>query len=160
MNNSSSTKDGAVANNAVPILEQKETQMFDDSKPAKSIIDPVDLHVGARVRLRRKFMSMSQEGLAEKINLTFQQVQKYERGSNRICASKLHAISAVLSVPVAYFFDGFGDGNGGSISDTETAVHSFLMTTEGLELARAFPNIRSEKHRRRILELVTTLAED
>ncbi|HEX7799284.1 MAG TPA: helix-turn-helix transcriptional regulator, partial [Asticcacaulis sp.] len=71
--------------------------------------NPVDLHVGARVRMRRKFLGMSQEGLAETIDLTFQQVQKYERGSNRISASKLWEIAKALKAPVAYFFEGYGE---------------------------------------------------
>jgi transcriptional regulator with XRE-family HTH domain len=124
---------------------------------------PVDLHVGGRVRMRRKFLGMSQEGLADAIKLTFQQVQKYERGSNRISASKLHEISKVLKAPIGYFFEGIGEGEqveGFSESQSEQFVHGFLMTTEGIELAEAFPRIRNAKHRRRILELVRTLAED
>ena len=125
--------------------------------------NPVDLHVGARVRMRRKFLGMSQEGLAETIELTFQQVQKYERGSNRISASKLYEISRALKAPVAYFFEGYGENEaveGFSESESEQFVHGFLMTTEGIELAEAFPRIKNAKHRRRILELVRALAED
>lgn len=125
--------------------------------------NPVDLHVGARVRMRRKFLGMSQEGLAETIELTFQQVQKYERGSNRISASKLYEIARALKAPVAYFFEGYGENEaveGFSESESEQFVHGFLMTTEGIELAEAFPRIKNAKHRRRILELVRALAED
>lgn len=124
--------------------------------------NPVDLHVGARVRMRRKFLGMSQEGLAETIDLTFQQVQKYERGSNRISASKLFEIGRALKTPVAYFFEGYGASEpveGFSESESEQFVHGFLMTTEGIELAEAFPRIKNAKHRRRILELVRALAE-
>lgn len=124
--------------------------------------NPVDLHVGARVRMRRKFLGLSQEGLAETLDLTFQQVQKYERGSNRISASKLYEISKTLKAPIAYFFEGYGDGEtveGFTESDTEQSVHGFLMTTEGIELAEAFPRIRNAKHRRRMLELVRALGE-
>lgn len=95
--------------------------------------NPVDLHVGARVRMRRKFLGMSQEGLAETIELTFQQVQKYERGANRISASKLYEISRALKAPVAYFFEGYGESeglNGFSESESEQFVHGFLMTTD------------------------------
>ena len=120
---------------------------------------PVDLHVGARVRTRRKFLGMSQEGLAEHIGLTFQQVQKYERGSNRISCSKLHEIATALKAPVAYFFEGFGEQLGeAAVCDAEKAVHGFLMTTEGIALAEAFPRIKVPAVRRRVLELVTTLA--
>jgi len=125
--------------------------------------NPVDLHVGARVRMRRKFLGMSQEGLAETIDLTFQQVQKYERGSNRISASKLWEIARALKAPVAYFFEGYGENEsveGFSESESEQFVHGFLMTTEGIELAEAFPRIKNAKYRRRILELVRALAED
>ena len=125
--------------------------------------NPVDLHVGARVRMRRKFLGMSQEGLADTIDLTFQQVQKYERGSNRISASKLYEISRALKAPVSYFLVGYGESEGVegfSESASEQFVLGFLMTTEGIELAEAFPRIKNAKHRRRILELVRALAED
>ncbi len=136
---------------------------MDDIIKAERGPNPVDLHVGARVRMRRKFLGMSQEGLAETIELTFQQVQKYERGSNRISASKLYEISRALKAPVAYFFEGYGENEaveGFSESESEQFVHGFLMTTEGIELAEAFPRIKNAKHRRRILELVRALAED
>jgi transcriptional regulator with XRE-family HTH domain len=136
---------------------------LDDIIKAERGPNPVDLHVGARVRMRRKFLGMSQEGLAETIELTFQQVQKYERGSNRISASKLYEIARALKAPVAYFFEGYGENEaveGFSESESEQFVHGFLMTTEGIELAEAFPRIKNAKHRRRILELVRALAED
>lgn len=121
---------------------------MDDKTKTDRAPNPVDLHVGARVRMRRKFLGMSQEGLAETIDLTFQQVQKYERGSNRISASKLYEISRALKAPVAYFFDGYGQGEaveGFSESESEQFVHGFLMTTEGIELAEAFPRIKNAK---------------
>jgi transcriptional regulator with XRE-family HTH domain len=124
---------------------------------------PIDLHVGGRVRMRRKFLGMSQEGLANSIDLTFQQVQKYERGSNRISASKLHDISKVLKAPIGYFFEGLGESEPSerfSEAESEQYINAFLMTTEGIELAGSFPRIRSPKHRRRILELVRALADD
>ncbi|GGZ32518.1 helix-turn-helix domain-containing protein [Asticcacaulis endophyticus] len=125
--------------------------------------NPVDLHVGGRVRMRRKFLGLSQEGLADAIGLTFQQVQKYERGSNRISASKLYEISKTLKAPVSYFFEGYGEAesdDGFSESQSEQFIHGFLMTTEGIELAESFPRIPDPKHRRKIMELVRTLAED
>lgn len=136
---------------------------MDENNKTDRSPNPVDLHVGARVRMRRKFLGMSQEGLAEVIQLTFQQVQKYERGSNRISASKLYEISRALKAPIAYFFEGYGQTEaveGFSESESEQFVHGFLMTTEGIELAEAFPRIKSAKLRRRVLELVRTLAED
>lgn len=126
-------------------------------------INPVDLHVGAKVRTRRKFLGLSQSDLADAIGLTFQQVQKYERGSNRISASKLYDISRYLKVPVSYFFDGYAEGetpDGFNESDSEKFVHGFLMTTEGIELAEAFPRVPSAKRRRKILDLVRSLADE
>jgi transcriptional regulator with XRE-family HTH domain len=131
---------------------------FDDNS-----INPVDLHVGARVRMRRKFLGLSQTDLAEALGLTFQQVQKYERGSNRVSASKLYEISNFLRAPVAYFFEGYAESetpDGFNESDSERFVHDFLMTTEGIELAEAYPRIKSAKHRRKILDLVRSLSED
>lgn len=125
--------------------------------------NPVDLHVGGRVRMRRKFLGLSQTDLADSLGLTFQQVQKYERGSNRISASKLFEIARTLKVPVAYFFEGYGQNEaveGFTESQSEQAVHGFLMTTEGIEIAEAFPRIKNAKHRRKVMELVRTLAED
>lgn len=127
------------------------------------IPNPVDLHVGSRVRLRRKFLGLSQDFLAQSIDLTFQQVQKYERGSNRISASKLFDIARALKVPVSYFFEGYGEGEpveGLSENEQEQQVHAFLMTVEGIELAETFPRVRNAKHRRRLLELVRAMAED
>ncbi len=127
--------------------------------------NPVDLHVGGRVRMRRKMLGVSQERLAEALGLTFQQVQKYERGANRISASKLYEIARFLSAPIAYFFEGLGDPTAGAsaagLDDaSEQHVHGFLMTSEGLELAAAFPRIGRSRLRRRILDLVRSLADE
>jgi transcriptional regulator with XRE-family HTH domain len=128
--------------------------------------NPVDLHVGARIRLRRRMQGVSQEKLADALGLTFQQVQKYERGANRVSASKLYEIAAALRAPVAYFFDGLADPTGDELQAglgahvDESAVHSFLMTAEGLELAKLFPNIGGNLVRRRLLDLVRALADE
>ena len=124
--------------------------------------NPVDLHVGGRVRMRRKMLGVSQERLAEALGLTFQQVQKYERGANRVSASKLYEIARFLSAPVSFFFDGLADPAAGDTADgaSEQLVNDFLMTSEGLELAGSFPRIQRARVRRRILELVRTLAGD
>lgn len=122
---------------------------------------PIDVHVGGRVRMRRKFNGLSQDDLAKSLELTFQQVQKYERGSNRISASKLYEISKALRAPVAYFFEGFAPAqNDNEDLEHEGAVNAFLATAEGIELAEAFPRIQNPKHRRRIVELVRALSED
>lgn len=122
---------------------------------------PVDAHVGARIRLRRKLLGMSQQHLAERLGLTFQQVQKYERGVNRVSASKLYETAQVLQAPVTHFFEGLDDEPSAKRrSDGEAAVTAFLMTTEGLELATLFPRIPKGRMRHQVLELVRTLAED
>ena len=127
--------------------------------------NPVDLHVGARIRLRRRMQGVSQEKLADALGLTFQQVQKYERGANRVSASKLYEIAAALDAPVAYFFDGLADttastnGAGPAPSD-EQKLHRFLMTAEGLELARLFPEIPRGRVRRRLLDLLRAITDD
>jgi transcriptional regulator with XRE-family HTH domain len=131
--------------------------------------NPVDLHVGARVRMRRKLMGLSQEKLAEALGLTFQQIQKYERGANRISASKLFDIGCFLHVTPGFFFEGLGNGNGDAeahddgngVDDPGSGrfLHEFLMTSEGLEMAALLPKM-APKYRRRVLELVRTLAED
>jgi transcriptional regulator with XRE-family HTH domain len=127
--------------------------------------NPVDLHVGARIRLRRRMQGVSQEKLADALGLTFQQVQKYERGANRVSASKLYEIAAALRAPVSYFFDGLADPAGEAGEEAqpghEHTVHNFLMTAEGLELARLFPAISRGHVRRRLLDLTRALtAED
>ena len=127
---------------------------------------PFDLHVGARVRVRRKLLGLSQEALADGIGLTFQQVQKYERGSNRISASKLYEIGIVLKTPMTWFCEGYGTAEAsaqtadGTIASDEAAIHAFLITTEGLALAQAFPLIISSRQRNRLLGLVQAMAAD
>src|SRR5580698_3474137 len=94
--------------------------------------NPIDLHVGARIRLRRRMQGVSQEKLADALGLTFQQVQKYERGANRVSASKLYEIAAALHAPVSYFFDGLADPSSADSPEykpsDEQSVHAFLMT--------------------------------
>jgi transcriptional regulator with XRE-family HTH domain len=125
--------------------------------------NPIDRHVGLRIRLRRKELGVSQERLADSIGLTFQQVQKYERAANRVSASKLWEMARVLKTSISYFYEGLGDP---SASEPPTnvgerqSVHDFLLTPEGLELASAFPRIKRARVRRRILELARALAEE
>jgi transcriptional regulator with XRE-family HTH domain len=111
--------------------------------------------------MRRKILGVSQERLAEDLGLTFQQIQKYERGANRVSASKLYEIAKSLQSSVGYFFEGLADTTReGMAEGGEPFVHDFLMTPEGLELATLFPKITRAKVRRRILELVRSMAED
>ena len=124
--------------------------------------NPVDLHVGARIRMRRKILGVSQERLADDLGLTFQQVQKYERGANRVSASKLYEIAKSLQSSVSYFFEGLADPtdlDGFEENGSEQFVHDFLMTGEGMQLASLFPRIPQGPLRRKILELVRVMAD-
>jgi transcriptional regulator with XRE-family HTH domain len=130
--------------------------------------NPMDIHVGSRVRLRRMVIGMSQEKLGEKMGLTFQQIQKYEKGTNRIGASRLFQLSQIMDVPVQFFFEdapaayanrthgmpGFAE------SKTEAFLLDFLNSRDGLELNRAFVKITDPKVRKRVVELVRALSED
>jgi len=124
--------------------------------------NPVDKYVGSRVRMRRIMLGMSQEKLGEALGLTFQQVQKYEKGTNRVGASRLQQISEILQVPVSFLFDGGPSGIANTDSFSEgsspTYVADFLATTEGLALTRAFTRIADPKLRRSIVELVEQIA--
>ena len=124
--------------------------------------NPIDIHVGGRIRLRRNMLGMSQEKLGESLGITFQQIQKYEKGTNRVGASRLQAIASILEVPVAFFFeDAPGTGNEGLAEDSSaTYVVDFLSSTEGLRLNRAFVRISDPKVRSRIIDLVRALADD
>jgi transcriptional regulator with XRE-family HTH domain len=129
--------------------------------------NPIDAHVGTRVRLRRMLLGMSQEKLGEHLGLTFQQVQKYEKGVNRIGASRLFDLSRVLGVPVQFFYDEAPSelmvGNaqlGFSERPNETYVVEFLSTREGLELNKAFVKIVDPRVRRSVVELVRSLGGD
>ena len=120
--------------------------------------NPTDKHVGSRVRMRRMMLEMSQERLGNAIGLTFQQVQKYEKGTNRIGASRLQQIAQVLQVPVAFFFEGApnppGKAAGPGDAPSPAYVTDFLASSEGLALTRAFTRIKNAKLRRRIVDLV------
>jgi transcriptional regulator with XRE-family HTH domain len=120
--------------------------------------NPVDRHVGLRIRLRRKELGVSQERLAESIGLTFQQVQKYERAANRVSASKLWEMARALDTTVAYFYEGL-PLNGRLELGSGPRLEDFLLTAEGMELARYFPQIAKSGVRRQILELVRTMAD-
>ena len=124
--------------------------------------NPVDKYVGSRVRMRRIMLGMSQEKLGEALGLTFQQVQKYEKGTNRVGASRLQQISEILQVPVSFLFEGGPSGAtnaGGFIEGTSPSyVSDFLATSEGLALTRAFTRISDAKLRRSIVEMVEQIA--
>lgn len=120
--------------------------------------NPVDRHVGLRIRMRRKELGISQERLAEAIGLTFQQIQKYERAANRVSASKLWELAQALRTNVAYFYEGLVEM--GAENLPRESMHDFLLTPEGLELAAHFPRITSPRLRRKMLELVRALVEE
>jgi transcriptional regulator with XRE-family HTH domain len=121
--------------------------------------DPTDLHVGKVVRMRRMMLGMSQTLLGDALGITFQQVQKYEKGANRISASRLQQIAGTLQVPVPFFFEGLPDGAGTSgASAPPSYVSDFLATTDGLHLTKAFMQIQSAKLRRSIVNLVEAIA--
>jgi len=129
---------------------------------AKKAPNPIDKHVGARVRMRRMMLSMSQEKLGDALGLTFQQVQKYEKGTNRIGASRLQQIAHILQVPVSFFFEGapHSPGHSGGMSEAPSPayVSDFLATSDGLSLTKAFMRIKNSKLRRRIVDLVEQIA--
>lgn len=118
--------------------------------------NPIDRYVGSRVRMRRIMLGMSQEKLGKALGLTFQQIQKYEKGTNRVGASRIQQISDVLNVPVSFLFEG-GPGTSRAADEPEEAspnVSDFLATSEGLALAGAFTRIADPKLRRSIVDLV------
>ncbi len=130
--------------------------------------NPIDVHVGSRVRLRRTLLGMSQEKLGDAIGLTFQQVQKYERGANRIGASRLYDLSRVLDVPVSFFFDDINPeaaaaalaaaGGGGGEDAAPRYEPDPMMRRETLELVRAYYRIPDSQIRRRLFDLTKAIA--
>jgi transcriptional regulator with XRE-family HTH domain len=126
--------------------------------------NPTDKHVGGRVRMRRMMLGMSQTELGNSIGLTFQQVQKYEKGTNRIGAGRLQQIARILKVPVGFFFEG-SPREGGAASETDQAplpsyVNDFLATSDGLALTKAFMQIKDANLRRRIVSLVQDITDN
>ena len=123
---------------------------------------PVDRYVGSRVRMRRIMLGMSQEKLGDALGLTFQQVQKYEKGTNRVGASRIQQISEILRVPVSFLFEGGPSGTANAEDFSEATspayVSDFLATSEGLALTRAFTRITDAKLRRCIVEMVEQIA--
>lgn len=122
--------------------------------------NPIDIHVGARVRMRRFLVGMSQGRLAEQLGVTFQQVQKYEKGMSRISASRLQTIANVFEVPVGFFFENIADNSPLESDPLSDAADASLLTQDGVALNRAFVRIKSAKVRRSIIELVKLLADD
>jgi transcriptional regulator with XRE-family HTH domain len=125
--------------------------------------NPIDKYVGSRVRMRRLMLTMSQGKLAGALGLTFQQVQKYEKGSNRIGASRLQHIAHVLQVPVGFFFDGAPDVHpmtGAAEAPSPSYITDFLATPEGLSLAQSFMQVKDRKLRQQLVALVEEMGRE
>jgi transcriptional regulator with XRE-family HTH domain len=143
---------------------------FSDRGEKESHPNPIDVHVGTRIRLRRTLMGMSQERLGEALGLTFQQVQKYERGVNRVGASRLYDLSRVLDVPISFFYDDMPESLGGlraapraaaGFGDAQEAFgDDTLSRRETLELVRAYYRIADPGVRKRMFDLIKSLATD
>jgi transcriptional regulator with XRE-family HTH domain len=128
----------------------------------KKQANPIDVQVGNRVRIRRMLIGMSQERLGDLLGLTFQQVQKYEKGVNRIGAGRLFEMSRILNVPVDFFYEGVNAhaGQAGGTDAESAPVMEFVSSGEGLQLSLAFMKIKDAKVRKRVLDLVKSLAEE
>jgi len=122
--------------------------------------DPVDIHVGTRLRQRRTLLGMSQEKLAAAFCVSFQQIQKYERGANRVSASRLHQLTRILNVPVGYFFEGIVDLQHNGNATHPANDSEMVASRETLELVRAYYRIEDPTVRRRLVDLLRSLGPD
>lgn len=132
-------------------------------KPGPRSASPIDTHVGTRIRMRRQLMNMTQEKLGESLGVTFQQVQKYERGTNRVGASRLWNISRVLDVPISFFYDGLENGfeyAQASENEQMPIIYDFINSSDGVAFAKAVSRIKNKAVRRQLLELARSLADD
>ena len=123
--------------------------------------NPIDAHVGSRVRVRRQVMGLSQEKLGDALGVTFQQVQKYERGTNRVGASRLYDLSKVLAVPVSYFYEGLDAMPEGVMAENgqQPLVYDFIQSPEGVQLAMAVSKIPDRAVRRQLVDLARAIAK-
>lgn len=138
-------------------MEQRKKQRI-MGKP-----DPIDIHVGSRIRLRRTILRMSQEKLADQLGITFQQVQKYENGSNRVGASRLYAISQILGVEVSYFYEGYEGGENFETAEAAESVENIdhhLKSRETIELVKSYYAITDKSVRRKMLDLIKSLSAE
>ena len=125
--------------------------------------DPTDKHVGARIRMRRMMLGISQTNLADAVDLTFQQVQKYEKGVNRVSASRMQQFAKILSVPISFFFEGspaanvVGGKSGGAAAGMPAYIREFLAIRDGIKIIKAFSQIRNHKNQKKYTELVINL---
>jgi transcriptional regulator with XRE-family HTH domain len=137
------------------------------SSPALSQAHPVDVHVGRRLRLKRTIMGLSQESIGKSVGVTFQQIQKYERGINRMGASRLYDFAKALHVPVSYFFEGYGDElsenspvYGMAESEAPGFEHEAISNRETMDIMRAYNKIKNPQVRKRIVDLIKSMAEE
>jgi transcriptional regulator with XRE-family HTH domain len=154
----------------IPPRRSGPAGVFSDRADKEHLPNPIDVHVGTRVRLRRTLMGMSQERLGEALGLTFQQVQKYERGVNRVGASRLYDLSRVLDVPISFFYDDMPESLGGMRAAPRLATgfadaqdgfgDDALNRRETLELVRAYYRIADAGVRKRMFDLIKSLATD
>jgi transcriptional regulator with XRE-family HTH domain len=128
---------------------------------------PIDAHVGKRIRMRRSMLNITQEMLAESVGVTFQQIQKYERGANRISASRLHQLSQVLDVPVEYFYQEFAEAGSKrarhGLSDNaqeSIGTDDKLYTRETLDLLKVYYSVEDNRKRRELLKIIRSMAEN
>lgn len=124
--------------------------------------NPIDVHVGSRIRVRRLMLGLSQEKLASGLGLTFQQVQKYEKGTNRVGASRLQHIAGILNIPISYFF---AEGDNSLLAKPTVvgdvdAITAFLSSQQGMDLNKAFVKLENPKIRQRVVQLVATIARN
>jgi transcriptional regulator with XRE-family HTH domain len=118
---------------------------------------PIDVHVGKQVRFKRKILGLSQSDLAGKVGITFQQIQKYEKGENRVSASKLYEISTALRSPVSFFFDGYVPGES---ENQSAALQDSVNDKQTMNLIQAFATIKNPKLQKRVMMLVNSISED
>jgi transcriptional regulator with XRE-family HTH domain len=146
-----------------PNRDKKREKTAED-RMAKKVPDPIDKYVGSRVRMRRLMLRMSQEKLGDELGITFQQVQKYENGINRVSASRLQAICQILQVPVSFFFEGgpqiAGRVRKGGEAPSPDYVSEFVATSDGLKLIKAFMQIGQVSLRRSLVRLVEEVASE
>jgi transcriptional regulator with XRE-family HTH domain len=135
-------------------------QLLLEKRVRKKQANPIDIQVGNRVRIRRMLIGMSQERLGDLLGLTFQQVQKYEKGVNRIGAGRLYEVARILNVPVNFFYEGVSEVTGQPGETDGAPVMDFVSSGEGLQLSLAFMKIKDAKVRKRVLDLVKSLAEE
>jgi transcriptional regulator with XRE-family HTH domain len=146
-------------------VAEDDLRLPEEETTSSKRANAVDAQIGNRVRLRRMLVGMSQERLGELLKVTFQQIQKYERGTNRISASRLFQVSKVLGVTIDYFYDALQVADGivetpgfAEHTSEEGEMLTFLSTREGIELNRAFQRITDPAKRRAVVELVRTMA--